>query len=139
MRVAVLAKCIQKCFKGVSLKTLILSYPGCIMFEVMLASELLSKSLPVEIATPIHAWIRRPSQRFFGAILVERQVCGKPYCYCQTRSTRRVCCDRRTIGRCTEEHRRMRLFSKLLPGTAHRKTYVAQPNNHLLLFPCPGA
>lgn len=33
-------------------KTLVLSYPGCIMFEVMLACELLSKAYPVEVATP---------------------------------------------------------------------------------------
>ena len=33
-------------------KVLVLSYPGCIMFEVMLASELLGQVYKIEIATP---------------------------------------------------------------------------------------
>ena len=33
-------------------KTLVLLYPNCIEFEVMLACELLNKTFPVEIATP---------------------------------------------------------------------------------------
>lgn len=33
-------------------KALVIFYPGCIEFEIMLACELTSKSLPVEVATP---------------------------------------------------------------------------------------
>ncbi|MGA7932563.1 MAG: DJ-1/PfpI family protein [Kovacikia sp.] len=33
-------------------KTLVLAYPGCILFEVMLATELLHPAYPVSIATP---------------------------------------------------------------------------------------
>jgi 4-methyl-5(b-hydroxyethyl)-thiazole monophosphate biosynthesis len=33
-------------------KTLVLAYPGCILFEVMLATELLHPAYPVFVATP---------------------------------------------------------------------------------------
>jgi len=52
-------------------RTLVLAYPGCIFFEVMLATELVHEKLPVELASPDGAPVRNSN-----GMVVE---CAVPY------------------------------------------------------------
>ncbi len=63
------------------LKTLVVFYPGCVEYEIMLAAELLNKTSPVDVATPdgsnhegSNGMTYRASYRYSNA-LVEQYGC----------------------------------------------------------------
>jgi putative intracellular protease/amidase len=47
---------------------LVLLYPGCVAYEVMLAVELLARRMPVQVATPDGAEVRSAGIRFAGDV-----------------------------------------------------------------------